>query len=84
MNDEQIVIVPIPSLVSILLNAENEQGSALSENEVNEMAENCVCLTMPLSSALELELKRGYRDIRPEYAWQDWIEYKNNPDFLNL
>lgn len=82
--DEPMVIVPIPSLIAILVHAENQKGSALNENEVNQFAEECVCMTMPFSMAYEMEVNRGYRDIRPEFAWQDWLEYKSNPDCLNL
>lgn len=84
MSNDPLVIVPVPSLIAVLLNAEEKKGKDLTQDEVNEITEHCTCMTMPFSVAYEMELKRGYRDIRPEYAWQDWLEYKNNPECLSL
>lgn len=84
MSNTPLVIVPVPSLIAVLLNAEEKKGDNLTQHEVNEITENCTCMTMPFSVAREIELKRGYCDIRPEYAWQDWLKYKENPDYLSL
>lgn len=74
--DEKIIIVPIPSLISLLVNAERTKGSELTEKEVTEIAENCTCITLKHSDFIELTKSRGYQDISPEYAWENWLAVK--------
>ena len=72
MSNEQLVIVPIPSLVSVLLHHEQQKGASLTEQEVLDITEQAVCVAMPRDVAAQIAEGRGYDDIRPEHAWEDW------------
>jgi len=71
---EELVPVPIPALIAILLNQEQEKGSPLTEQEVLEIRDNAACIMMPISSIKSMEESRGYADINPEYVWEQWQE----------
>ena len=73
VSDERLVLVPIPALVAILLHVERTKGTALTEPEVLALRDGCVCVTMRYDMAEKMEQERGYRDIRPENAWEDWV-----------
>ena len=65
-------LVIIPALVAILLNAEQDKGSPLTEAEVIAIRDSAECIAMPASVAAEVQAKRGYPDIDPEAAWVEW------------
>src|SRR5271154_4566556 len=69
---DPLCLVIIPALVAILLNAENEKGSPLTEAEVIALRDKAECIAMPASVAAEVESKRGYPDIGAEAAWVEW------------
>lgn len=69
---EQLVITPMPSLVSLLLRAEDEKGSPLTREEVQAIRNKCVCIVLRGSSVAAIADRRGYDDIDPEHAWEDW------------
>jgi len=71
---EELVPVPIPALIAILLNQEQEKGTPLTEQEVIEIRDNAVCIMMPISSIKAMEESRGYADLNPEYVWEEWQE----------
>jgi hypothetical protein len=70
--EEELIPVPVPALVAVLLNKENEKGSPLTEAEVLEIRDSAACIMMPISVASKMEESRGYTDISPEYAWEHW------------
>ena len=72
MPDEQLLIVPVPSLVAVLLHHEEQKGAPLTENEVLEIRDKAECIAMPSDVAAQVAASRGYDDIRPEHAWEDW------------
>ncbi|MCU8059084.1 hypothetical protein L5L78_23350 [Shewanella sp. SM34] len=69
---EEIFLVHMPSLVSVLLNKENEKGSPLTESEVLEITNSSACIAMPLYAKKKVEESRGYLDINPENSWEEW------------
>ncbi|WP_442680100.1 hypothetical protein ACSBM8_02510 [Sphingomonas sp. ASY06-1R] len=73
MSDEELVIMPMPSLVALLLSKEQEKGSPLTEAEVIEIRDNAVCTMTPPDVVARIAEARGYDDIDPENAWEDWI-----------
>jgi hypothetical protein len=73
-SEEELVPVPVPALVAVLLNKEKEKGSPLTEAEVLEIRDNAVCIMMPISVVAKMEESRGYPDIDPEHAWEHWLE----------
>ena len=69
---EQLLIVPVPSLVSTLLRAEQDKGSPLTQSEVLSIRENCPSIAMPVDVAAKVAESRGYDDIDPENVWKEW------------
>lgn len=72
MTDDPLVLVPIPPLVTLLLHHERKKGSELTEEEVLAIRDKAVCVTMPYSIAAKVADERGYDDISPENAWEEW------------
>ena len=64
--------IPIPALVAVLLNRENQKGAPLSEFEVLEIRDNASCQMGTIDELKALEESRGYRDIDPENVWSEW------------
>lgn len=73
---DPLVPVPVPALVVLLLAREREKGTPLTETEVLEVRDNCVCMMLPLSMKIANETERGYRDIDPEDCWQAWRAFR--------
>ncbi|MFM5017904.1 hypothetical protein [Aeromonas veronii] len=69
---EELVPTPIPALIVILLNKEREKCSPLTEAEVIEIRDNAVCMMLPASVKMQMEESRGYPDLNPEHAWEQW------------
>jgi hypothetical protein len=70
--DEQLVIVPIPPLVVILIQEESGKGAPLTQQEVEAIRDRAVCMTMKAADARRLEERRGYPDINAERCWEEW------------
>lgn len=62
----------IPSLVSTLMAAEQKQGRRLTRPEVEGIVSNSAAVAMTRADALSVERSRGYADIEPELAWEQW------------
>jgi len=52
--------------------AESSKGRALSQREVEAFTFNAAAIAMEPLDALALERSRGYADIEPELAWEQW------------
>lgn len=61
-----------PSLVAMLVSAEKRKGSALSEAEVASLVEKAPAIMIEQEKVRELERSRGYSDIEPQRAWEQW------------
>ncbi len=72
MNEDPLVRVPIPPLVTLLQNLERQKGSDLSEEEVLSARDTAVGMMMRRSHRDEVANKRGFPDIDPENAWAEW------------
>jgi hypothetical protein len=68
----KLVPTIMPSLVAMLINAERTAGRALSQAEVEEIVSNAPAMMIELEHAIALERSRGYADIEPELAWEQW------------
>ena len=75
-NEEKLLLVHVPALVAVLINAEDQKGSALTEHEVIEIRDTSQCIAMPLDVAEKVAEERGYSDIDPENVWQEWLQVK--------
>lgn len=64
--------MPMPALVAVLLHKEQEKGSPLTEAEVLAVRDAAICVMTPRDVVLKLAEARGYEDIEPERAWEEW------------
>ncbi len=72
MAEDHLVMMPMPALVAVLLNRERQKGAPLTEAEVFEIRETAECVMVPHDIVSYISHERGYEDIRPEHAWEDW------------
>ena len=72
LNPTALSTTLIPSLVSTLMAAEERQGRSLTRLEVAQIVSNAPAVAMTRADALALERSRGYADIEPELAWEQW------------
>ena len=73
----KLVIFPIPALVAVLLKAERDKGSALTEAEVLRIRDSATCVAVPSNCVGEITKNRGYEDISPENCWVEWNDMRN-------
>lgn len=71
-SDEDLIITPIPSLVSLLIRAEQQKGQPLTQEEVENIRDTCACIALPPDAARAVTEKRGYVDVDPEDVWNQW------------
>lgn len=74
MAEPQLIPVFIPALVVLLHNLERKKGSPLTEQEVLDIRDKGVCMMLRVEHAIALDEKRGYNDIDPVRAWEQWQE----------
>ena len=74
MDEPQLIPVFMPALVVMLHHFEREKGSPLTEPEVLDIRDKCVCMMMRVEHAIALDEKRGYNDIDPQRVWEQWQE----------
>ncbi len=75
-NDDKLILVPVPALVAVLLNKEKAKGSPLTEAEVLAIRDGCECIAMPVDVYENVCQERGYSDIDPELAWEEWCKIR--------
>jgi hypothetical protein len=73
---EEMVPVFTPALVSLLLKKEKEKGAPLTEAEVLEIRDNSTMIMMKSSAVRSMSDSRGYEDIDPERAWEQWSKIR--------
>lgn len=71
---DDLILTPVPALVAVLLAKEKEKGEPLTRGEVENITVRAECIAMPRDVRVELDESRGYRDIDPENAWEEWLE----------
>lgn len=75
VEDDPVVVVPIPPLVTLLVALEERKGSALTEAEVLEARDGAICMTVRRSAAWKMAEERGYRDFDPANVWEEWQSF---------
>jgi hypothetical protein len=75
-DEEPLVITFVPPLVALLHHSEQAKGAPLTRDEVLAIRGRGACIRLRLSHAREMAKKRGYEDIDPEYAWEQWQEVR--------
>ncbi|EPS7137347.1 MULTISPECIES: hypothetical protein [Enterobacter] len=71
-----MTIVFIPALIAVLLSEEREIGRELTQQEVESIRDSATAVRVPVDVAKEMIKERGYLDIDPENAWEEWLLYK--------
>jgi hypothetical protein len=72
-SDDDLVPVFMPALVTLLISAEELNGSPLTRHQAIAIRDNANCVMLPPSAKAEIEQERGYPDIDPERYWEDWL-----------
>jgi hypothetical protein len=62
----------VPSLVATLTASERSNGGPLTQLQVELIVEQAPAIAMPTAVALAFERERGYADIEPRRAWEQW------------
>ncbi len=75
-NSENLIPVFIPPLISLLTDAEKQKGADLTEGEVLQIRDSGITIALTKQVADEIENQRGYPDLDPEQAWQQWRDFK--------
>jgi hypothetical protein len=68
-----LVPVILPSLAAMLFAAEQREGRPLTRAEVEAIVETSPAIPMERRDAIALEQSRGYADLVPELAWEQWL-----------
>lgn len=68
----ELTPVFVPALVTMLLAAENKLGRALTREQVEAIRDESTCIMMKPRDAQQMERKRGYADLEPALAWEQW------------
>jgi len=76
MTQNGLIIVCVPSLVSVLARHEQEKGAPLTENEVLDIRNGAAAIALPADVAEGLDIKRGYKDIGFENCWEEWKQIR--------
>ncbi len=71
-SDEKLVITCMPSLVSVLWSKEEKKGAPLTKDEVLAIRDAASAVALPASKIAAMEKVRGYMDIDPDHAWEEW------------
>ena len=75
VDDDPIIAVPIPPLVTLLVALEKQKGTPLTQEEVLKARDDAICMTMPRSRAWKMAEQRGYRDFNPDDVWNEWQSF---------
>ncbi len=62
----------MPALIVALHAAESSARRPLTRGEVEELVEKSPAIAMKPHDVVALELSRGYADLEPELAWEQW------------
>jgi hypothetical protein len=71
-NPKHLVLQYVPSLAAILLRAEKLAGAPLTQAQVEKVRDHASVMVASEKAAQAVEEKRGYKDIHPESAWEEW------------
>jgi hypothetical protein len=68
----KLELVFMPALAALLTALERKRGRPLTRHDVEATRDQGACIAMEPRDAQKLERERGYRDIDPELAWEQW------------
>ena len=58
----------------------SKQGTPLTKKQVEEIRDGAQCMMMKHRDAQKMERGRGYADIDPELAYEQWCVVRENRD----
>ncbi|KAF6685231.1 MULTISPECIES: hypothetical protein [Pantoea] len=70
-----MIVLFIPSLISLLVSKAEEKGSPLTEEEVLDIRDNATAIVTDAEGVLAVAERRGYQDIDPEHCWEEWLDF---------
>ncbi|MDQ0548208.1 hypothetical protein [Pantoea agglomerans] len=70
-----MIILFIPSLISLLVSKAEVKGSPLTEEEVLAIRDNATAIVTDAEGVLAVAERRGYQDIDPEHCWEEWLDF---------
>ncbi|MFL6614126.1 MAG: hypothetical protein ACJ8LD_10495 [Pantoea agglomerans] len=73
-----MIVLFIPSLISLLVSKAEEKGSPLTEEEVLAIRDNATAIVTDAEGALAVVERRGYQDIDPEHCWEEWLDFNKH------
>jgi hypothetical protein len=62
----------MPPLSVLLMAAEKDQEQPLTQEQVEAIRDKGTCTMMKRRHAQKLERSRGYADLDPQLAWEQW------------
>jgi hypothetical protein len=72
MSDDSRITLFMPSLLVLLAHDEAAKGSPLTRDEVMAIRDQAATVTLDRAMAIEIMSRRGYTDIDPEFAYEEW------------
>lgn len=82
MASDDLEMVFVPPLATILAACEKQRGRPLTEPEVVAVRDRATVVATPRSAVVKLSATRGFRDVDPEDCWADWhrlrVEHTGN------
>lgn len=80
-NDENLKLLCVPPLGSLLGIMEQKKDSPLTQAEVEKIAGNSVCVALHEEEYWQMLSKQENAHIDPGNAWDDWQRYKSDYGF---
>lgn len=77
---DRLALVFMPSLAAVLMAAERKNGQPLTQKEVESIRDACACMAMEHRDAQAMEQSRGYADLDPRLAWEQWQIVREHPE----
>ncbi|HUR45713.1 MAG TPA: hypothetical protein VMZ27_07540 [Candidatus Saccharimonadales bacterium] len=68
----------MPSLLSLFRESEEQSGGQLTYERAREIVSTAVVTSLSQPLAVELERRRGFRDLDPQHFWEEWHNFKNS------
>lgn len=78
--EDTLDVLFMPSLLYLLTHTENEKGTPLTKEEVEDIRDKAICMTIARSRLRLMEEKRGFRDIDPDNCYEEWCKYRSSPN----
>jgi hypothetical protein len=72
MSDDPQISLFMPSLLVLLAHDEATKGSPLTREEVLSIRDQAAIVMLDRSMAIQIMSRRGYEDIHPDSAYEEW------------